>query len=445
MAVSRPVRYSAVTPSTTRALEKDYLIRRSKFGWLLPLALGCGLPASGQSVSLPEALAAARYPLVVSDRGLSGAGADILKTAVESAAFVLLGEDHLTQEIPRFAAAVCEQMVPHGLTAMVLETSPAAAHFAQNAASSPDHAEQMAALQQQYPESIAFLSDRQEDDLASQCTAANADGQQIALWGLDQEFLGAAGWMTERMIATGPGPKAMTALRTMRHDEQQMAMDAKRTGSLNDLYLLRASDRQIAIAATAIQADGKPETRAIFSDLMASRSLYLQHEKDFRGSNARRATLLEQNFLQNYEKARKSAARPRLLVKFGDTHLYRGFNELHELNLGNFIAELADVSGEQSLHILVLGVAGEHARYVGYGKAFARDKFVLEEDPDYHWLAAAVAARKEVSASGPWTLYDLRKLRFGRVATLDTSWERVVYGYDLLVLIPNTTSAELLQ
>jgi hypothetical protein len=58
---------------------------------------------------------------------------------------------------------------------------------------------------------------------------------------------------------------------------------------------------------------------------------------------------------------------------------------------------------------MVLGVVGEHS------------SFVLDEDDDYKWLAPAVAARKDVSADGPWTLYDL------------------------LVLIPKITPAELLQ
>jgi hypothetical protein len=94
---------------------------------------------------------------------------------------------------------------------------------------------------------------------------------------------------------------------------------------------------------------------------------------------------------------------------------------------------------------MVLGVAGEHATYSNYGQPLKHSAFVLDEDDNYKWLAPAVATRKDVSADGPWTLYDLRQLRFGRVARLDPSWERVAYGYDLLVLIPEITPAELLR
>jgi arsenate reductase (thioredoxin) len=59
-----------------------------------------------------------------------------------------------------------------------------------------------------------------------------------------------------------------------------------------------------------------------------------------------------------------------------------------------------------------------------YGQPFKHSAFVLDEDDEYKWLAPAVAARQDVSADGPRTLYDLRQLGFGRVAHLDPSWGR---------------------
>ena len=57
-------------------------------------------------------------------------------------------------------------------------------------------------------------------------------------------------------------------------------------------------------------------------------------------------------------------------------------------------------------------------------------EFVMDQDTQYRWLTPAVKLANQDS----WTLFDLRQLRFGRVAELDRDWERVVYGYDLLVL-----------
>jgi hypothetical protein len=398
----------------------------------------------GQAVPLADALAAARYTLTVSDKGFSGAGAAVLTTALDGAQFVAIGEDHLTQEIPRFTAAVCDAMAPHGLNAVAFETSPAAASFVESTLGKPDRIHRMAALQRQYPESMPLLSDRQENDLAEHCAVA-AKGQRFHLWGLDQEFLGAAGWMIQRMIDTHPGPKALAALTIMQSDEAHIAAEATRTGTLTHLYLTASTDAQISAAESAIRIDGAPATREIFTQLTASRSLYLEWAKDDHASDVRRATLLKQNFLKEYQAASKSSTQPRVLVKFGDSHMYRGFSDHHELNLGNFVSEWADVSGTRSLHIMVVGAEGDHAAYSRYGQPFTHSHFVLDQDNDYKWITAAIDARKDTTADGPWTLYDLRKLRFGRVANLDPSWQRVVYGYDLLVIIPEITPAELLQ
>jgi hypothetical protein len=60
----------------------------------------------------------------------------------------------------------------------------------------------------------------------------------------------------------------------------------------------------------------------------------------------------------------------------------------------------------------------------------------MDQDEQYQWLKAAIDAQK----AGTWTLYDLRSLRFKQL-DLDGDWERVIYGFDLLVLIPELTPA----
>ena len=414
---------------------------------LMCVILAAPTPGAGaqEPTLFLDALAATQFPLTVSPGGFAGAGARVLTQALDQAQFVALGEDHLTREIPLFASAVCDEMAPHGLNALALETSPSAAQFAEETRTKKDGIARMTDLQRRFPESIAFLSARQEYDFAAHCAAASKENS-FKLWGLDQEFVGSAGWILHRMLETNPGPKATAAIHTMQRDEQVAVGEAMRTEDFSKLYLQSATDAQIAAAEPAILADGNPRTRELFAQLTKSRSIYREHAGDFRVANGRRATLLKQNFLADYRVAELvSSHKPRVLAKFGDTHLYRGLNELHEGNLGSFLSEYADVSGSRSLHILVLGVQGEHAQYSKYGQPFKHSQFVLVNDPDYKWMGPAVAARKYVSAGGPWTLYDLRQLRFGRVSNLDRDWERVVYGYDLLILIPEITPADLLQ
>jgi hypothetical protein len=60
----------------------------------------------------------------------------------------------------------------------------------------------------------------------------------------------------------------------------------------------------------------------------------------------------------------------------------------------------------------------------------------MDQDDDYKWIKPAMDARKP----GAWTLYDLRMLRFKHL-DLGSDWERLIYGYDLLVIIPELTPA----
>jgi hypothetical protein len=42
------------------------------------------------------------------------------------------------------------------------------------------------------------------------------------------------------------------------------------------------------------------------------------------------------------------------------------------------------------------------------------------------------------------TLFDLRKLRF-RGIEMNHDWERIAYGFDLMILIPELTPDEMIQ
>jgi len=378
--------------------------------------------------------------LSIEDGKMGGSGAPILQTAIAQADFVLIGEDHLTHEIPRFAAAVCDAMgASGGLSAMAFETSPAAADFVQESLASPERLTKMADLQKRYPDSIAFLNVKDENDLAAHC-AAVSKSSGFRIWGLDQEFIGSPGWIVERMLATQHGPSARAAILQLQGMERTDAEEARKTGDPSKLFMFAVPASEIEKAAAAIEKDGTSATRAAFHELTESREIYLENGDRPSDSNARRARLMKHNFVAAYEAAGGQSKHPRVLLKFGDWHLYKGINPLHQRDLGNFVAEFADGRNGTSLHIMVLGAKGTHALFAGYERPLKFDPFVMDQDDDYRWLKPAIDAQKP----GSWTLYDLRNLRFKHLG-LNTDWERTVYGYDMLVIIPELTPVGLVH
>ena len=372
---------------------------------------------------------------------MSGRGAFVLRQALAEAPYVLIGEDHFTREIPRFVAAVCDAMAADGgLTAMAVEAGPQAAKMVSSSLRQPDRVAQTAALLRQYPDSVAFLNDRQENDLVSHC-AETSGRSDFQLWGIDQEFLGAAGWLLDQILATHPGPAATQELKLLKTQEQESSTRAAETGDPGKLFLLTAADAELVKAAEVLRREGTPQANELFRELIVSHEIYQKNATSGPDSNAERALLLKQNFQHDLDAIPSRDRRQRVLVKMGDWHLYKGFNPLHQRDLGNYIAEVADVQGVQSLHICVLGAKGTHSGYGGYRRPPRREPFILDQDSSYRWMKPAV----DNQVTKGWTVYDLRKLRFQKIADLDPDFSRLIEGYDLLVIFPELSPAEMID
>src|ERR1035441_4198844 len=149
--------------------------------------------------SLPEHLDAARFGLRVDSGVLSGTGAPVLAEAIAGSHYILIGEDHLTREVPQFTTAICNLTAKQGLAGMAMEVSPEAAAVMMHSLTAPDRWNQMVALTRAYPSSVAFLDSRQENDLVANCAQASHN-PNFHLWGLDQNFVGSAGWLIDLKI-----------------------------------------------------------------------------------------------------------------------------------------------------------------------------------------------------------------------------------------------------
>jgi hypothetical protein len=128
-----------------------------------------------------------------------------------------------------------------------------------------------------------------------------------------------------------------------------------------------------------------------------------------------------------------------VLLKFGANHLFKGINETELNDLGNFVTELADGLGSTSLHIEVLGIRGEDEAEVGPGQP---DRAVAKDiEP------GALAPLYSEAFPGGWTVFDLRPLRsqFASFGPVDRDLERLILGYDMLVLVPEVTAQAVIQ
>ena len=407
-------------------------------GWMAIAPAGAQTEAA-PAVPFATRLEQARTTLQVDDSGLHGAGSRILADAVTRARYVMIGEDHLSREIPQFATGICRIMAPAGLRTFAVESGPEVADMVNGELRRPDRSDRIAAFLRAHPHAVAFQDSRDESDMAAQC--AQMAGAQFRLWGLDQEFLGSGGYLLERMLAANPGPHARGAIEALLAFDRTSSAKALASRSIVDLFLIQVTDRQMADAAAAIAQDGGERVRALFDGLAETRAIYLGQDFNGFSSNGQRARLMKRTLLRYLDAGPQPGP---ILFKFGAVHAAKGFNALGQRDLGNFVAERADGEGTSSLHIAVYGARGVRAFYDEVGRAPKTAPFVLTDDPDFAWLAPVVPAQGSSGKQRDWTLLDLRALRTNPPADMPEPWRQMAQQFDLLVIAPELTPTSML-
>jgi hypothetical protein len=216
--------------------------------------------------------------------------------------------------------------------------------------------------------------------------------------------------------------------------EARMRETAIASGNSSELLMLNVSDAELAPVAAALATGGTVRARSLFTALRTSAEIYRKNRLGTPDSNLARALLMKRTLGALPEPSGKA------IFKFGDWHLYKGVNPLGERDLGNHLAERAEGRGLESLHILILGAKGIHAVPAKFARPFEHQPFELGKDRDYDWFK--VAADRQMPEG--WTLFDLRALRHHAISDLDSSWRRVINGYDFLVVIPEVSPSELI-
>jgi hypothetical protein len=108
---------------------------------------------------------------------------------------------------------------------------------------------------------------------------------------------------------------------------------------------------------------------------------------------------------------------------------------LGDRELGNFLSEYAALQGTKAVNILILGVHGRQLAFAGMGHPYAPVPLDLLHDKraDFNFMAPFFNGLGATPV-----LYDLRALRqaFAHSGSQSVNLERVIDGYDLLVVIP---------
>lgn len=383
-----------------------------------------------------------RYALSIKNGQLSGAGGHLLESAIAGSRFILVGENHGFAQTSAFSAAVCNAAGQERLQAMAVEEGPLIAAALEQWARQPDGLTQLTAFVKTFPKSINLSSSRDEYEMLQACTRASSGALHV--WGLNQEAPGAGSFILSRIAEGELGSQSRAAIQRLLRKSHDGDRKSLRTDTDDDLFMLSADEADLANAAAVLRKDGSAEARALFASLVESHEI--NRLSPAVPEHARhRERVMKREFMLDYARAeRQAGAPPKVMLKLGAFHVYRGVNPVGGTGIGAYIAELADQRRAQSLHIRVLPVNGVATMRSSVDQPAQVRPFDLTNDRSAAYLRPVLGHLLQTD----WTLFDLRPLRPGvtrSAEAADPQWATLVSGIDILVMLPGATPSSAIR
>ncbi len=400
---------------------------------LLGVTLAASLPVSSpaQQDSLVARLRAVASPLTLTPAGdLAGPGGEVLAAGVREARFVMIGEEHGVAEVPQLARALWRAGQAHGYTHFAIEVGEQLAVRLETALrADTTGAAYLQFLGDHWP-GTPFYFWREDAALLRVVTASTA-GRRGVLWGLDYDILGDR-HLLARLRQIAPSADARRVADSAKTVTDSALARALREQNPGLFYMFGGSPDLLArlrSAFTPVPGSEVDRILSLMEETLAINRLFLTRQGY--ESNVRRSSLLKRQFLRHYDSTRAADGRsPKVMLKFGASHLVRGRNFANTFDLGTVVPEVAEQEGGTALGILVIGGPGTtHAQV---------DPRVLRSVEAPVEPVASEWGRVFGQAADPerWTVFDLRPLRRqGRFGPVPPDFTQVLYGFDLVVVL----------
>jgi hypothetical protein len=385
-------------------------------------------PNSGQT-RLLQALQRNRLPLTMSGVP-AGPGWDWLVQQARDARLTLIGEQHGVAETAQFSAALFTALRGSGYSRMAIELSPPIAEDLEAAARRNGLKGIVDILTN--PGAFTFYNLREETQFLADVIKAAPPNERV-LWGLDREIFSDR-YLISRLEAKVPA-RAREAFARLKEASTNARARFEQTRNPDDMFLL-AGDPALVSALRAAWPDPDRESDTIMLTLEESLAI----ETAERGGGAwpyfqRRSQWMRNNLAALLRTDQGRAVRPKILMRFGYSHMIRGANYFNVFDLGAMADEVAVLTGDRAFHLLVLPGPGSRQAVPGQGRSFSSvssDEFDELRTGD----GRLTRVLPNANATGHEVI-DLRALRPLAMRGLE-SWNpdlvRTIHGYDAAVV-----------
>lgn len=382
-----------------------------------------GAPAQ-DAAALGALLDRHRHEITGTAEDPAGPGLEFLLEAGRQADLFLIGESHMTEEIPLLTARLARELRSAGYGIFAVETGPLTTRR-MLAALGRGGMEAHRAEVARYPYTVPFFEGIRE---AAMLAATLEAGYTVL--GLDQEFVGSGRYWLDRLEALAPDDDARALVAGWQEREAAAVAHYMETGSTEETIFLTITEEELDALDAAFA--GSAEAREILAALRESATIYQLYTggRNYE-NNHRRVAYMKGNLIDGLEAAGGPLRSPKVLMKFGSVHMPRGRGPVNQHDLGNLAQELAVLRGGTSFHLQAAGLGrqaldGSHSDWT-------------TSLPEWQPLFDRVG-------DGPWTVFDLRPLRpfFHRSDNAEAwpSLTTLVFGYDAVAISPELHEAE---
>lgn len=333
-----------------------------RLAWAVVGVLLAAQPVAAQegTDSLVTLLRSVAAPLALSAEGrLAGPAGERLAARVRASRFVLLGEEHGMADVPRLAAALWRagEGAGAGPQYLAIEVGPQLAGRLEAALRvEPTDSAYRAFLAEHRPGAPFFFW--REDAALLRAVVSATPGRTGVLWGLDYDIL-ADRHLFQRLRALAPTAAARAVADSAIGVADSAFAQVVREGNPGRLYMFGGSpvllERLEAVFGPRMGAEAAG-ILSLMKETLAINRLFMAGEGY--ESNRRRAALMRAHFVAAYGRASRGGARPRVLFKFGATHLMRGLSFTNQYDLGTLVPSVAELAGDSSLSLYAMGGVG---------------------------------------------------------------------------------------
>lgn len=351
-----------------------------------------------------------------------------LNSKIKNTQFIMLGEQHGIKEVGEITNTLYNLAKPEGYNTLCIETSPFAANILDlqfKGSKNPEKGLQK--LYKQYPVVIPFYNNKNNVGLFE-----NVINNKGSIWGIDQVFMVEFRLVFDYFVHLSDNKELKKEITPLLQQAKIGFKKMIKEKNMMAPFIFQYSDdlhnKLLALTKTE-------EEKKVINDLKLTKEIYTYNfEKQYYKNNNKRAKLMKRNFLNYYNKAKKTEATPKVVFKLGANHVGKGLNSTNVFDISNLVSELAVMNDKTSLHVYAVGVNGTK----NLGHPFAPVPVVPFDDskdlPEE--LIEVIKAQKE-----KYLVIDATQLRL-KANSLSDKMKNLVLKYDILIFIKNCEALE---